>query len=100
MGFAKIDMETIEEFKEIIGNLSSNNAKTDILEVDKFKRDKATLITCKEAAKLYPIGEAKFRQLCHSKGKNFPYLKIGCRIYIVKEKLDKWFIENANGIEL
>ncbi|MBS6428594.1 MAG: hypothetical protein KH419_16255 [Clostridioides difficile] len=47
-----------------------------------------------------PIGESKFRQLCHSKNKGFPCIWINNRVYIIKNKLDDWFIENANGIKL
>lgn len=62
-----------------------------------YKRDKTKLITCKEAAKLYPIGEQKFRELCRSTNKKFPSISVGCRYYIVKNKLDEWFRENAIG---
>ncbi|HBF0593419.1 TPA: hypothetical protein KNN84_001361 [Clostridioides difficile] len=68
--------------------------------IENAKRNKAELITCKEASKLYPIGESKFRQLCHSKNKGFPCIWINNRVYIIKNKLDDWFIENANGIKL
>ncbi|AXU29178.1 TPA: hypothetical protein ACKONR_001199 [Clostridioides difficile] len=69
-------------------------------EIQTYRRDKAQLITCKEASKIYPIGESKFRQLCHSKNKGFPCIWIDNRVYIIKNKLDDWFIENANGIKL
>ncbi|HBE9333749.1 TPA: hypothetical protein KNH13_001869 [Clostridioides difficile] len=69
-------------------------------EIQAYRRDKAQLITCKEASKIYPIGESKFRQLCHSKNKGFPCIWIDNRVYIIKNKLDDWFIENANGIKL
>lgn len=69
-------------------------------EIQTYRRDKAQLITCKEASKIYPIGESKFRQLCHSKNKGFPCIWIDNRVYIIKNKLDNWFIENANGIKL
>lgn len=68
-----------------------------VKEVEIYKRDKTKLITCKEAAKLYPIGEHKFRELCRSTNKKFPSIKVGCRYYIVKNKLDEWFMENAVG---
>ncbi len=66
-------------------------------EIEIYKRDKAYLITCKEAAKLYPIGEQKFRELCRSKNKNFPNIKINSRYFIITNKLDEWFMENAIG---
>ncbi|MDX5642491.1 hypothetical protein [Clostridioides difficile] len=69
-------------------------------EIQTYRRDKAQLITCKEASKIYPIGESKFRQLCHSKNKGFPCIWIDNRVYIIKNKLDNWLIENANGIKL
>ncbi|HBG1589933.1 hypothetical protein KWV42_10330 [Clostridioides difficile] len=69
-------------------------------EIQTYRRDKAQLITCKEASKIYPVGESKFRQLCHSKNKGFPCIWIDNRVYIIKNKLDDWFIENANGIKL
>lgn len=74
-----------------------SNEEKKYKEVKPYKRDKAELITCKEAAKLYPIGEQKFRELCRSTNKNFPSIKVGCRYYIVKNKLDGWFMENAIG---
>lgn len=60
---------------------------------------KTKLITCKQAAKLYPIGEHKFRELCKSKIHNFPCVKIDSRYYIVKNKLDEW-LENQIGTDL
>lgn len=64
-------------------------------EVMTYKRNKAELITAKEAAKEYPIGESKFRELCRSTNLGFPSLKLGSRYYIVKDKLDDWFRDNA-----
>ncbi|WP_122639035.1 helix-turn-helix domain-containing protein [Romboutsia sp. Marseille-P6047] len=66
-------------------------------EVMTYKRNKAELMTAKEAAKEYPIGEAKFRELCRSTNKGFPSIKIGCRYYIIKDKLDDWFRANAGS---
>lgn len=63
------------------------------------KTQRTELITCKEAARLYPIGEHKFRELCKSKIYNFPSIKIDSRYYIVKNKLDEW-LENQIGIDL
>lgn len=94
---AEIDAK-IREYETILSNLkkAKEKNKTEVTkEVECFKRDSLTLITCKEAAKLYPMGENKFRELCHSKGTGFPCIKLGCRIYIVKEKLDDWLYDNA-----
>lgn len=63
-------------------------------EVMKYKRNKAELMTAKEAAKEYPIGEAKFRELCRSSSLGFPNIQIGCRHYIIKDKLDDWIRDN------
>lgn len=63
-------------------------------EIMKYKRNKAELITAKEAAKEYPIGEAKFRELCRSTSLGFPSIQIGCRHYIIKDKLDDWLRDN------
>jgi|GEM_PF-2171702 len=66
-------------------------------EVEKWKRNKAELITCKEASQLYPIGESKFRELCKTKNNGFPSITINSRTYILKNKLDDWLYENCNG---
>lgn len=90
----------IREYEAILSNLKKakeKNKDEETKEVSGFKRDSLTLITCKEAAKLYPMGENKFRELCHSKGTGFPCIKLGCRIYIVKEKLDDWLYDNAGN---
>lgn len=88
--------------KATIKHLSENsnefNGRDNVKEVPIYKRDKAELITCKEAAELYPIGEQKFRELCSSTNKDFPSLKVGYRHYIIKNKLDEWFIENKHKI--
>ena len=76
-------------------NTNTNTNIDAVEEIPSFERKKTTLITCKEAAKLYPMGENKIRELCHSRGLGFPCIKLGCRIYIVKEKLDEWLYENA-----
>lgn len=64
-------------------------------EVMKYKRNKAELITAKEASKEYPIGESKFRELCRSTSLGFPSIQIGCRHYIIKDKLDDWLRDNV-----
>lgn len=64
-------------------------------EIMRYKRNKAELITAKEAAKEYPIGEAKFRELCRSTSLGFPSIQIGCRHYIIKDKLDDWLRDNV-----
>ena len=86
-------------FNEIVNQYKLEEKTNSIKgqEIEVYKRDKTKLITCKEAAKLYPIGEQKFRELCRTKNRNFPSIKIGCRYYIVKEKLDEWFMANAIG---
>ncbi|WP_343100993.1 hypothetical protein [Romboutsia sp. MSSM.1001216sp_RTP31141st1_G3_RTP31141_220114] len=66
-------------------------------EVMTYKRNKAELITAKEASKEYPIGETKFRELCRSTNLGFPSIKIGCRYYIIKDKLDDWFRASAGS---
>lgn len=66
-------------------------------EVERWKRNKAELITCKEASQLYPIGESKFRELCKAKNNGFPSITINSRTYILKNKLDDWLYENCNG---
>ena len=66
-------------------------------EVMTYKRNKAELITAKEASKEYPIGEAKFRQLCRSTNLGFPSIKIGSRYYIIKDKLDDWLRDNIGS---
>lgn len=66
-------------------------------EVMTYKRNKAELITSKEASKEYPIGEAKFRQLCRSTNLGFPSIKIGSRYYIIKDKLDDWLRDNIGS---
>lgn len=83
----------------IKSNIESEIAKKENRSIvfNPYERDKAELITCKEASRLYPIGEQKFRVLCRSTNKNFPSIKVGCRYYIVKNKLDEWFIKNAIG---
>ena len=63
--------------------------------VESYKRNKVELITCKEASKIYPIGETKFRQLCKSSALGFPSIQIGCRHYIIKDRLDDWLRENV-----
>lgn len=63
-------------------------------EVMTYKRNKAELITAKEASKEYPIGESKFRELCRSTNLGFPSIQIGCRYYIIKDKLDDWLRDN------
>lgn len=85
----------IKHYEAILQNLKAEKENNEYSQVNSFKRDSVTLITCKEAAKLYPMGENKFRELCHSSGLGFPCIKLGCRIYIVKEKLDDWLYENA-----
>ncbi|MEG1411603.1 MAG: hypothetical protein RSD36_17335, partial [Terrisporobacter sp.] len=52
-------------------------------EVEVYKRDKTELITCKEAARDYKIGEQKFRQLCRTKNTGFPSIQINSRYFIV-----------------
>lgn len=86
-------------FNEIVSQykLDEKTSSTKGQEIEMYKREQTSLITCKEAAKLYPIGEQRFRELCRSKNKNFPSIKVGCRYYIVKQKLDDWFMENAIG---
>lgn len=86
-------------FNEIVSQykLDEKTSSVNSQGIEVYKRDKTRLITCKEAAKLYPVGEQKFRELCRIKNKNFPSIKIGCRYYIVKEKLDEWFMINAIG---
>ena len=86
-------------FNEIVNQyrLDEKISSTKGKEIEVYKRDKTKLITCKEAAKIYPIGEQKFRELCKTKNRNFPSMKVGCRYYIVKEKLDEWFLVNAIG---
>lgn len=64
-------------------------------EVMTYKRNKAELITAKEASKEYPIGESKFRELCRSTNLGFPSIQIGCRYYIIKDKLDDWLRDNV-----
>lgn len=66
-------------------------------EVMTYKRNKAELITAKEASKEYPIGETKFRELCRSTNLGFPSIKIGCRYYIIKDKLDDWLRASAGS---
>lgn len=66
-------------------------------EVMTYKRNKAELITAKEASREYPIGETKFRELCRSTNLGFPSIKIGCRYYIIKDKLDDWFRASAGS---
>lgn len=67
--------------------------------VQTYKRDKTRFITCKEASKDYPISEVKFRELCRSKKKGFPGIKINSRYYIIADLLDEWFEKNI-GIEI
>lgn len=96
----RIKNDKLEELYDIQKNISSLISTYEgerYRPITTYTRNKAELITCKEAAKLYPIGEQKFRQLCRSKNKNFPAINIGSRFYIVKNKLDEWFIENAIG---
>ena len=66
-------------------------------EVMTYKRNKAELITAKEASREYPIGESKFRQLCRSTNLGFPSIKIGSRYYIIKDKLDDWLRDNIGS---
>ena len=83
------DIEYCDEIIDILNQLKNFN--------DKYvKTRKTELITCKEASKLYPIGEHKFRELCKSRNKNFPSIKIDSRYYIIKNKLDEW-IEDQSG---
>lgn len=64
-------------------------------EVMTYKRNKAELMTAKEASKEYPIGESKFRELCRSTNLGFPSIQIGLRYYIIKDKLDDWLRDNT-----
>lgn len=65
--------------------------------VETYKRNKAELITCKEASKKYPFSETKFRELCRSKNKGFPSLKINSRYYIVEDMLSDWIRDNIGA---
>ena len=87
------DIESRNEIIDILNQLKNFNDKT-------VKTRKTELITCKEAAKLYPIGEHKFRELCKSRDKKFPSIKVDSRYYIIKNKLDEWLQEQALGKKL
>lgn len=94
-----INTNNIADLYSLRENINSiiSSKERKCVEMNTYKRNKVELITCKEAAKLYPIGEQRLRELCKSNYKKFPSIKVGCRYYIVKHKLDEWFVEYAIG---
>ena len=56
------------------------------------------MLTMQETAKLTGIGLQKLKQIAREYA-NFPYIKIGVKHLVIKEKLPDWF-EKHKGEEL
>ena len=56
------------------------------------------MLTMPETAKLTNIGVAKWKQIAREYI-DFPYIKIGVKYLVIKEKLPEWF-EKHKGEEL
>ena len=50
------------------------------------------LLTLKEFAKVYGLGVNKAYEMVYSKG--FPMIKVGRKIYVLKDKVDEFFINS------
>ena len=50
------------------------------------------LLTVKEFAKEYGLGVNKSYEVVYSKG--FPMIKVGRKIYVLKDKVDEFFINS------
>lgn len=70
---------TKQELQEII--------KTGIIEALKVERKTYTVEEC---AKYTGIGKDKIRELIARENTDFPYFKVGVKVVIPKEPLDRW----------